>query len=255
MQLHTLLPEKFCGDNSHLLGYGLPQQEQVSLGDSLYREAGFLIDMLGPTPSEIKVHDSTRYDTTEIQRWWIWSTEQRQMDCLGFFWFWEWQHNPYQKHFNNSDSTWISIYAFEKIYPSFFFSQKDIYMEASWNLVRRMIMINLSLTCPPVAITNNNKLNYSYIMGLIKSSKSPIIISTDGGHTENNENHNQARTSAAITLCLSDIRSGESISSREWEQRSVIPLLVRCMIHPHKIGDGCVLHARGMPASSWTATA
>jgi len=65
-------------------------------------------------------------------------------------------------------------------------------------------------------------------------SKSTIIIATDGGHETLNENI--AVSSASISICILDIKDNESIMSREWENREIIPELIRSCTLPCELG-------------------
>ena len=65
-------------------------------------------------------------------------------------------------------------------------------------------------------------------------SKSPVLIATDGGHGTIAET---TLTSVAAALCILDIRENENLEDRLWEQRPVIPLVIRNCILPQKVGN------------------
>ena len=41
----------------------------------------------------------------------------------------------------------------------------------------------------------------------------------------------------AVVLCMLDIRTGETITSGEWENRGVVPLIARAAVLPPKVGN------------------
>ena len=79
-------------------------------------------------------------------------------------------------------------------------------------------------------ISNNR---YDKTLLKIYNSKSPLLISTDGGLDTKVGNH----ASAAIAWSILDIRDGESITTSEWKKRPKIPLLDRINRLPEKIGS------------------
>jgi len=72
------------------------------------------------------------------------------------------------------------------------------------------------------------------ILQFVMQSKSPILISTDGAHSQGSEH---AKTSSSFVLCTLDIRKGENLKSLEWTNRRVIPLLSRTSILPTNFGS------------------
>ena len=92
-----------------------------------------------------------------------------------------------------------------------------------------------------VRITDNSQLlefnTYEWegqFLQFLMSSESPIMIATDGAH-EKKENQSSISTSSFV-LSVLDIRKGESLKSREWEDRAVIPLMSRISILPTNFG-------------------
>jgi len=72
-----------------------------------------------------------------------------------------------------------------------------------------------------------------FLKFLLKS-ESPILIATDGAH----ESIDQAspKSTSSFVLNVLDIRAGESLHSRQWENRTVIPLMSRVSILPQNFG-------------------
>jgi len=72
-----------------------------------------------------------------------------------------------------------------------------------------------------------------FLKFLLKS-ESPILIATDGAH----ESIDQAspKSTSSFVLNVLDIRAGESLHSRQWENRTVIPLMSRVSILPKNFG-------------------
>jgi len=71
-------------------------------------------------------------------------------------------------------------------------------------------------------------------LNVLMNSKSPIIIATDGSHKEK-ENHRS--TSSSFVICILDIRKDECITSQQWVQRPVIPVLARISMLPQNFGS------------------
>jgi len=120
------------------------------------------------------------------------------------------------------------------------FENKDtLSVEDCWNLVKKEVIIraeHIELSRPMRVASS---IEYNHAINLIIKSKSPIIIATDGGHTSANNlavNFRKHKTTAAMVVCLLDIKEHESIESREWENRPTIPILARNMILPKNYG-------------------
>jgi len=90
--------------------------------------------------------------------------------------------------------------------------------------------------------TVNSHSSYGRILNFILQRGSPIIVATDGAHT--NEQANiinpqkalEWNTSSAIVVCSLDIRVNESLESMQWAHRPMIPLLCRTTVTPAEIG-------------------
>ena len=81
--------------------------------------------------------------------------------------------------------------------------------------------------------------NYSWVgqcMQFFLKSKSPLIVATDGSHLTQPNLESLAKTTSGFVLCALDIKNDESISSEEWIERPVIPILSRVMILPTNFG-------------------
>jgi len=75
----------------------------------------------------------------------------------------------------------------------------------------------------------------------ISQSKSPLLISSDGGHelipkTASTNSITSTLTTAAFVISIADVREGETLQSGQWIHRPVIPLLSRASILPPRIG-------------------
>jgi len=70
---------------------------------------------------------------------------------------------------------------------------------------------------------------------IITQTDSPLLIFTDGG-SQAKEHHKGAANAAAITLCIADIRQGESLITNEWQDRPPIPVLTRISVLPDNMG-------------------
>ena len=76
---------------------------------------------------------------------------------------------------------------------------------------------------------------------LLMESNSPLIVATDGSHSESELGR---KTTSGFVLCMLDIGVGESLASKEWVQRKVIPILSRTSILPKNFGtsDSDIAH-------------
>jgi len=78
---------------------------------------------------------------------------------------------------------------------------------------------------------------YSKIINTILDSKSPIIIATDGScQPEQNSSQTYIKATSAFTVGILDIRVHESLETKEWISRPIIPLLCRISALPNKFG-------------------
>jgi len=80
-----------------------------------------------------------------------------------------------------------------------------------------------------------------HITETIANSKSPIFIATDGGlvkdtMSSSQEQPNNITATAAITICILDIRGDETLDSKEWVNRPMKPLMSRIVKLPTEIG-------------------
>jgi len=72
-----------------------------------------------------------------------------------------------------------------------------------------------------------------FLRFLMKSA-SPVILATDGAHGEMDQV--SSKTTSSFVLSVLDIRQGETLESRQWENRTVIPLMSRVSILPENFG-------------------
>jgi len=228
--MYSIGDSRFNSGSSHLLGQGCKRQELFSFGNSFFRKAQqMILSQSHNLPFEDKLDVETKYD---LAQWLHWSLTQRRLDCIGFYWFQEWMTTPYQNSIPSEEHKWTHNYAFLRVPISTFSTPTVMTMGTCWNLIKQTITL-LFHNQPTLDTNLHQQFISNYAKSLIINSKSPIFFSTDGGHmTENNV----ARTSAAIIMCILDIRAGETITSREWESRPMIPILARRMFLPDIIG-------------------
>jgi len=79
---------------------------------------------------------------------------------------------------------------------------------------------------------------YADVFNTILRSESPIIMATDGScrPKEENSHRTSIRASSAFTIGILDIRKNQSMDSREWTNRPIIPLLCRISALPNMMG-------------------
>jgi len=153
---------------------------------------------------------------------------QKIQDFTSLFNLYEWIRNSNDPT-PNSKSPWnhLDCHSEELL-------QKDHWTPSEiWNICQGAICIE------PSNHTNwiNGRLtpydNYGEILEKIIMSKSPLIISTDGGLKLNN---GSVLATASITWSILQIKPNESITSGEWTSRTTIPLLQRNCLLPKQIG-------------------
>jgi len=165
------------------------------------------------------------------------ATNQFKKEGLIMLSFMEWKvkKNPYATNNLSERNTWDTFNS-NSLFINRINSQNTFNWDQTdrWNFFKRDVQLQ-PLQCvnwsnnPPTA-----KNDHGEVIRRISESQSPIIIATDGGHDNDNPDHHN--TSAAIAVCLLDIKNGETLNSGEWMDRPVIPLLIRTMILPCKIG-------------------
>jgi len=98
-------------------------------------------------------------------------------------------------------------------------------------------------------LTSSNNLAFNLyswegqFLEFLMQSKSPIILATDGAHGENI--NSALKTTSSFVLSVLDIREGETLASRQWETRTVIPLMSRVSILPENFGNSTTDIAHG----------
>ena len=168
--------------------------------------------------------------------------EDRFMSIAGIFSYWEWKNNfnfsirQIPKHANQW--TFIDIPSIlKRKFPHTYnlWNEGRIRMEAS-----KLIQMKGWNSCMNKSSQLFN--TYEYTQHLIKhlfDANIPILISTDGAHSNSfpKDNTKTTSTTSAFVISTCDIREGESIQSGQWKNRPSIPLLSRATELPQMIGN------------------
>ena len=173
---------------------------------------------------------------SKLHNWWRDAIAQRKMDYVGEFWFWEWCVNPYCTCLTDTNATWIPYISYINIEDDYFIDNNYLEQQLVWEEVENNVTLDLFSENMPRISGRGKRRRIALLEEKIMMSGSPIIVATDGGH-EANLLDEHAKTTAAVVLCILDIREGETIGSREWENRPVIPLLARNIILPSHYGS------------------
>ena len=229
--------------NQYSIGSGKSRNEQLALGGAIYRlikswknNKWKLSDSIN---SEMK---SCKLNLPHLINIKNEAMKDRFMSIAGIFSFWEWRNNDdfsikniseKKNHWEFFDIPIILKRKFPKNY--LLMSEEQIRIEASKIVEMKGWNKNA---------TNNTLLfnPYEYHQKIIKTlveKKVPLIISTDGAHSNPiiSRNTSPKSTSSAFTISLCDIKEGESIQSGQWLHRPTIPLLSRATVLPLAIGN------------------
>ena len=143
----------------------------------------------------------------------------------------------------NIQDKWLYSDLFEKFKNKPNVINWNDYTSDAWNMIIKCLSLNtihdfMLDTSFPIQITMQKYNKYAYIFNYILRSKSPIIIATDGSlkDTINNEVTYKCSNSA-FTMGVLNIKEGESITSAEWTERPIIPLLCRISALPSHLGN------------------
>jgi len=84
----------------------------------------------------------------------------------------------------------------------------------------------------------NNYSIFGKVLHYLNLRGSPMIIATDGSHKKFMQESSTTKhiTSSAFVICSLDIRRNETIETKEWINRPMIPLISRCTTLPQFIG-------------------
>jgi len=170
---------------------------------------------------------------------------ERFDSIAGIFSFWEW-HNDDEltiRAIPHLESSWKYFDVAQMLknkFPSSYLDFEDakIKMEA-----QKLIEIKgwNSSSSGELANLFNVYDDHQSIFRKIMLAKVPLLISTDGSHELDKENKEgraelRAKTTSAFVISMPDIREGESLETRQWEERPSIPLLSRSILLPQRIG-------------------
>jgi len=231
--------EEFDAGNHHSMKDGMEILTELSFDGSCFKKAERIVRQF--RCNEKAREQDERLNERKIAKWWEDCILERKMDMVGSFWFFEWTYNPYLVSFMDSKATWSPHFCFRKVDNNIFERNDNMTTRECWDLVKDEIMINTKvLEGKNRTYRISSNIEYSFVLEMIRNSQSPIIIATDGGHNkvETCENTTGFKTTAAIVVCILDIKENETIESREWEGRPTIPLIARNMILPDQIGAG-----------------
>jgi len=218
-------------ENPAILSKGLVHYDRFAIYNRAHNEACQLAKVMKHNPSKILQLEQDD-GGCRLKKWWRDAVAQRKMDYVGDFWYWEWSRNPYCNNPSDENANWTPHLACNKVEDNFFSDNDYLEQQLAWEEVENHI--TLDIFSPSLMSGSGCKLkrrSFRYIEDVILKSGSPILMATDGGHAEDGD-----KTTAATVLCILDIREDESIISREWEERPVIPLIARCNILPSHFG-------------------
>ena len=229
--------KNFQGSSGALLGEGNLELTQAALGSTWYSTVkNFLKGIWNENQSKYMV-GSTGFQI--IKSCHNSAKEQTIKDFTSMKSFKEWsvKLNPYIKSNPLCKNQW-EMHNINNLICN---SLPDLEVLDNWNTEDEWTHCINKIRINPMAClqwTRNNsfyaKNNRGAALLRILNSKSPLIIATDGGH-ETIEDDTPI-TSAAITICILDIRENETLSTREWEKREVIPILIGSCRLPNQIG-------------------
>ena len=224
------------------IGLGNETNIQLMLGGPVHKVIKALKENHWNTDSEItKLATNIDISIKEILDIHSTITTSRISEFQSFFSFWEWK-NPSLLPVSNipSHQKYWKLVDFSQIPKDFRkkdFNDKDI---MNWHI--RQTHLNWEHLIRYIPQTKSILFNsYTWegkLLQHIFHGKSPLIVATDGAHTEKRANTSEksSATNSNFTLCILDIRENESLSSGEWESRTVIPLLSRVSVLPYEFG-------------------
>ena len=236
----------FKDGNRYSMGIGKEKNVALSLGGSVHRILSLLKDnKWKSTPfiedlfRKFRISKNLLLETKDLV------LRERFDSIAGIFSFWEW-HNDDDltvRAIPHLESSWkyfdVAQMLKNKFPPSYLdFEDAKIKLEA-----QKLIEIKGWNSSSSGELSNlfNGYDNHQSIFRKIMLAKVPLLISTDGAHEMEKENKDgraelSAKTTSAFVISMPDIREGESLETRQWEERPSIPLLSRSILLPHRIG-------------------
>jgi len=235
----------YANGNGHSIGIGKESTAKLGFGGETHKALLALrdnkwiiseeiagLDKLSAIKYKDAVRSLIKIKATRIKE------AARLYDC------WEWTNTMHSKSsykIPTPSDNWehISIINdnFQEMYKSIDWDRAD---ESIFDNVKEKLLLVSAKDFSWHAVSESIRVRYEHkyasILNFLLSSKSPIILATDGA-LKSSSTQNCTRIGSGLSLCMLDIRNSESLQSMEWIERPVIPLLTRCSLLPNVIGN------------------
>jgi len=211
------------------LMYGGPFHKILQmLEDNNWKSSNLILDTAKPHRISIKKLLQIYKDTSK----------HLDKDFEKFFSFWEWRNPNFQQLENipGAMDKWKA-----RNYDSIRVTGKFHPTEQSQNTFRSHCISSAGIHWHThvkydkvsEALLFNSYMWEGRFLEYLMNSKSPVLVATDGSHSNTGPANN---TSSSFVICVLHIKDNEDISSGEWMDRPVIPLLGRVSMLPQNFG-------------------